>query len=137
MSTKIESDVNRFRQIVRGRVRDELRRHLGQQELIGSQGKRLVSIPVPHLDLPRLVHDPGGQGVGQGEGEPGDGTGAGSESSPHMLEAEFTVDNKVSVRVVVQERVTGQIAYISSGLNANKPIPDFRKSGTGPREAAV
>ncbi len=92
MSTKIESDVNRFRQIVRGRVRDELRRHLGQQELIGRQGKRLVSIPVPHLDLPRLVHDPGGQGVGQGEGEPGDGTGAGSESSPHMLEAEFTVE---------------------------------------------
>ena len=71
MSTKIESDVNRFRQIVRGRVREELRRHLGHQELIGRQGKHLVSIPVPHLELPRLVHDPGGQGVGQGEGEAG------------------------------------------------------------------
>lgn len=92
MSTKIESDVNRFRQIVRGRVREELRRHLGQQELIGRQGKRVVSIPVPHLELPHLVHDPGGRGVGQGEGEAGEGPGAGSEPGRHLLEAEFTVE---------------------------------------------
>ena len=53
--SKIKSDVNRFRQIVRGRVREELRKHLGHQELIARQGKRLVSIPIPHLELPRLV----------------------------------------------------------------------------------
>jgi len=93
LATRIETDLNRFRQIVRGRVREELRKHLGQQELIGRQGKRLVSIPIPHLDLPRFVHDPGGQGVGQGEGE-GDGSGhqAGSEPGRHMLEAEFSIE---------------------------------------------
>jgi hypothetical protein len=93
VSTRIEADLNRFRQIVRGRVRDELRRHLGHQELVGRQGKRLVSIPIPHLDLPRFVHDPGGRGVGQGDG-PGDGAGgqAGSEPGKHVLEAEFTVE---------------------------------------------
>ncbi len=90
MSTRIESDLHRFRQIVRGKVRDELRRHLGQEELFGRAGKRIVSIPVPHLDLPHFVHDPGGQGVGQGEGEPG--SGAGNQPGQHILEAEFTVE---------------------------------------------
>ena len=90
--SKIESDLNRFRQIVRGRVREELRKHLGQQEMIGTEGKRVVSIPVPQLELPRLVHDPGSKGVGQGEGDAGEGTGAGKDPGKHMLEAEFTID---------------------------------------------
>ena len=37
--SRIKSDVNRFRQIVRGKVREELRKHLGRQELIGRDGK--------------------------------------------------------------------------------------------------
>ncbi len=89
---KIESDVTRFRQIVRGRVREELRRHLGRYEMFGKQGDRVVSIPVPHLDLPRFVHDPGGRGLGQGEGEDGAGPGAGDQPGEHLLEAEFTVE---------------------------------------------
>jgi uncharacterized sporulation protein YeaH/YhbH (DUF444 family) len=91
--SRIQSDVNRFRQIVRGRVREELRRHLGQHEMLGKHGKKIVSIPVPHLDLPRFVHDPGGQSVGQGNGEgDGEGTGAGKDPGQHILEAEFTVE---------------------------------------------
>ena len=91
-TNKIESDLNRFRQIVRGRVREELRRHLGHQDMYGRQGKRVVAIPIPHLDLPRFVHDPGGKGLGQGEGEAGSGTGAGKDPGKHVLEAEFSVD---------------------------------------------
>jgi uncharacterized sporulation protein YeaH/YhbH (DUF444 family) len=90
---RIESDVNRFRQIVRGRVREELKKHLGHTELFGRQGGRVVSIPIPHLDLPHFVHDTGGKGVGQGDGE-GDGAGrnAGDKPGQHILEAEFTVE---------------------------------------------
>ena len=90
--SRIKSDVNRFRQIVRGRVREELRRHLGHQELIGRQGKRVVSIPIPQLELPRLAHDPGGQGIGQGNGKSGEGPGAGNVPGQHILEAEFSVE---------------------------------------------
>ena len=90
--SRIQSDVNRFRQIVRGRVREELRKHLGHHELIGQQGKHVVSIPVPQLELPRLVHDPGGQSVGQGEDGAGEGRGAGKDPGQHILEAEFTVE---------------------------------------------
>ena len=90
---RIQSDANRFRQIVRGKVREELRKHLGSQELIGRQGKQVVSIPIPQLELPHCAHDPGGRGVGQGEGE-GDGQGqkAGDKPGKHLLEAEFTVE---------------------------------------------
>ncbi|MCP3980642.1 MAG: DUF444 family protein [bacterium] len=90
--SRIKSDVNRFRQIVRGRVREELRKHLGHQEMIGRQGKRVVSIPIPQLEQPHFVHDPGGQGVGQGDGEGGEGNKAGKDPGQHMLEAEFTVE---------------------------------------------
>ncbi len=89
---RIESNLNRFRQIVRGRVREELRKHLGRQEMIGRQGRRVVSIPVPNLELPRFVHDAGGRGVGQGDGKGGEGPKAGDQPGRHLLEAEFTVD---------------------------------------------
>jgi len=92
--SRIQSDVNRFKQIVRGRVREELRKHLGQQEMFGRKGKNVVSIPIPHLEMPHFVHDPGGgKGVGQGDGE-GDGKGqkAGKDPGQHVLEAEFTVE---------------------------------------------
>jgi uncharacterized sporulation protein YeaH/YhbH (DUF444 family) len=91
--SRIQSDANRFRQIVQGKVRDELRRHLGHQELIGRQGKNVVSIPIPHLEMPRFVHDPGGEGVGQGEGDGtgGQGSGAGKDPGQHILEAEFSI----------------------------------------------
>jgi uncharacterized sporulation protein YeaH/YhbH (DUF444 family) len=95
--SKIQSDVNRFREIVRGRVREELKKHLGHQELVGRQGKHLVSIPIPHLELPHLVHDNGRQGVGQGEGQAGEGPGAGKDPGQHVLEAEFSVEELASM----------------------------------------
>jgi uncharacterized sporulation protein YeaH/YhbH (DUF444 family) len=90
--SRIQTDVNRFKQIVRGRVREELRKHLGRQDMVGKQGKQVVSIPIPHLEMPHFVHDPGGKGVGQGEGDGGDGRKAGNEPGKHMLEAEFSVE---------------------------------------------
>ena len=88
--SRMRTDVNRFRKIVRGKVREELRKHLGQHEMYGRQGKHVVSIPVPQLELPRFVHDPGGRGVGQGEG--GGGPKAGNAPGSHILEAEFSVE---------------------------------------------
>lgn len=103
MALKIDTDVGRFRQIVRGKVRDELRRFMTRGEMIGKKGRNLVSIPLPRVDLPRFVHSPGGQRhVGQGEGQPGDvlgpagqpgdGTGkAGNLPGEHILEVELSV----------------------------------------------
>ena len=81
---RIESDRARFREIVRGRIRQDLRKYLSTGELIGRAGERAVSIPLPQIELPRFVFgdNPRGGGAGDGEGsessdgEPTEGEGA-------------------------------------------------------------
>jgi sporulation protein YhbH len=102
MILSIEQDANRFRQIVRGQVKHQLRKFISNGELIGRQGKDLVSIPVPQIDLPHFRFGSPSQGVGQGEGEigtpigrgdPKDGEGqAGDQPGDHILEVELTMD---------------------------------------------
>lgn len=104
MALKIDTDVGRFREIVRGKVRDELKRFMSRGEMLGRKGKNVVSIPLPRIDTPRFVHSPGGQQhVGQGDGEEGtvlgpsgqqgDGSGkAGNLPGQHILEVEMTIE---------------------------------------------
>jgi hypothetical protein len=97
---KIEQDHGRFRQIVRGRIKQELRKYISRGELIGKQGERLVSIPVSSIDLPsfRFGDNPGGVGQGEGDaGSPVDGQGenagnAGDTPGQHLLEVEVTLE---------------------------------------------
>jgi uncharacterized sporulation protein YeaH/YhbH (DUF444 family) len=102
MILSIEQDVNRYDQIVRGKVRQNLRKYITNNQLIGRQGKHMVSIPIPTIELPRFQFaDPNG-GVGQGEGEEGDPIGqgqpgsgkgkAGDKPGAHILEVEFTLE---------------------------------------------
>lgn len=99
MVQKIERDVNRFRQIVRGRIKQDLRKYLSHGEMIGKQGRDLVSIPLPQLDIPHFRYgDKGNGGVSSGEGEDGqpvgpgqqgDGSGqAGNSPGGHILEVD-------------------------------------------------
>jgi hypothetical protein len=69
----IESDLERFRQIVKGRVRKDLKRYISSGEMIARQGDRLVSVPLPEIAIPRLRYGPNPTGgIGQGEGDPGE-----------------------------------------------------------------
>jgi uncharacterized sporulation protein YeaH/YhbH (DUF444 family) len=72
-------------------------------ELIGKQGKDLVTIPVPTIDIPHFRFGERSQGgVGQGEGDPGDplspgdgepGSGqAGQGEGQHLLEVDVSLD---------------------------------------------
>ena len=101
---RMERDRARFREIVRGRLRQDLRKYLSTSELLGRQGKRTISIPVPQIELPRFrFGDNRGQGVGQGRGDNGDsadgdsqdGEGAGTageHAGHHILEVEVELD---------------------------------------------
>src|SRR5207245_11619238 len=99
---KIERDHQRFRKIVRGKVKSNLSKYISRGEMIGQKGKDLVSIPLPQIDIPQFRYgQKGSAGVGQGEGDPGtplgppqpgDGHGAGSEPGGHILEVELTVE---------------------------------------------
>lgn len=103
MILNIESDLNRFRNIVRGQVRKDLKRYMSSGEMIGKQGDKLVRIPLPEISVPRLRYGKNESGgVGQGEGEEGDtvagaGTEAGDQPGEHTLEAEMTLDELAEI----------------------------------------
>jgi hypothetical protein len=103
MVLRIDRDAARFRQILRGRIRANLRKYITHSEMIGRKGRNLVSIPVPQLDVPHFRYGRNQGGVGQGEGEIGqpigrasdDGSGsgqAGDEPGQHVLEVEVSLD---------------------------------------------
>ncbi len=102
MAQKIDQDVARFKQIVRGKVKKELRKYVSQGELIGKKGKDLVSIPIPRITIPRFIYGENQKGgVGQGQGgegdsvQPGEGEGAsqaGSAPGEHVMEVEVSFE---------------------------------------------
>jgi uncharacterized sporulation protein YeaH/YhbH (DUF444 family) len=100
----IENDLNRFRQIVKGKVRKDLKRYMASGEIIGKQGDKLVSIPLPEINIPRLRYGKNqAGGVGQGEGDegekvegPGEGQ-AGDSAGEHLLEAEITLEELAEI----------------------------------------
>jgi len=109
VSLRIDQDHSRFRNIVRGRIRQNLRKYISKGELLGRQGKDIVSIPIPHIDIPKLrFGDKQQGGVAQGDGKPGDalsgspqdgdGEGkAGDQAGDHPLEVELTLDELADI----------------------------------------
>ena len=70
MSQKIDHDVQRFRKIVRGKVKSNLGKYITRGEMIGKKGKDLVSIPLPQIEIPQFrFGSKGSGGVGQGPGQ--------------------------------------------------------------------
>lgn len=107
MVLKIEKDHQRFRQIVKGRIRDDLRKFLTKGELIGKEGKHLISIPVRGIELPHFRYGDNSQGVGTGDGkegeivgkgQPGSGrTQGGTEPGQHLMEVDLTLDELADI----------------------------------------
>ena len=109
MVQRINHDHSRFRQIVRGRIRDNLRKYITHGEMIGRKGRELVSIPLPQLDLPHFRFGQNGSGgVGQGEGEVGQALGpgqeqgqgagqAGNEPGQHLREVEVSLEELAEI----------------------------------------
>ncbi len=107
MALKIEQDHSRFRQIVRGKIKENLRKYISHEELIGRKGKDLVSIPVPQIDIPTFRFAPRSQGgVGQGDGEVGtpiaaddgeDSGEAGNQPGEHVLEVDISLEELAEI----------------------------------------
>lgn len=108
MGLKIEQDLSRFNKIVRGKIKKELGKFISSGEMIGKQGKKLVSIPIPRIDIPHFKFTDKQQGgVGQGDGDVGDAVGqgdgeegseqAGSEAGQHILEVDVNFEELVEL----------------------------------------
>src|SRR3984957_13487948 len=103
MILKIEKDHQRFRQIVKGRIRDDLRKFLTKGELIGKEGKHLISIPVRGVDLPHFRYGDNSQGVGAGDGKEGESVGkgqgkqGGTDPGQHIMEVDLSLDELADI----------------------------------------
>ncbi len=108
MGQKIEQDLQRFRKIVRGKVKSNLSKYISRGEMIGKKGNDLVSIPMPSINTPQFRYgNKGGGGVGVGDGQPGqpltqpqDGDGdpqAGDQPGGHILEVDLTMEELADI----------------------------------------
>ncbi len=110
MDHPIKRDHARFRKIVKGRVRDNLRKYVSQGQQIIPKGDDKFTIPMPSIDIPRFrfgdkSQGGTGQGDGQagdpvdgkpGEGEPGEGE-AGEGEGNKELEVEMGIDELAKI----------------------------------------
>jgi uncharacterized sporulation protein YeaH/YhbH (DUF444 family) len=101
----IKRDHARFRKIVKGKIRDNLRKYISQGQQIIPKGNDQFKVPMPSIDIPRFKfggESEGGTGQGDGqqgdpvdgkpgEGEPGQGE-AGEGEGLKELEVEMGVD---------------------------------------------
>ena len=77
MPQRIAEDHYRYRQIIGGQVRDDLKGLITSGGFTRQRpnGRGKMSVNIPEIDLPRIVHGRAGEGVGKGEGEVGDTVG--------------------------------------------------------------
>lgn len=94
----IKNDHNRFKNIIKGKLKKSLKDYIQNGQRIVQKGKDTFSVPMPRIDQPRFTHGYGkkqgvgqgdGQGDGQGQGKPGQGE-AGNQEGDKLLEAQFT-----------------------------------------------
>lgn len=107
MSLKIKQDHARFRDIVRGRIKRNLKKYIQKGEMVGKKGKDFITIPIPTIDIPHFRYGEKQQGgVGQGEGDPGDplspqegqgGGQAGSGEGQHLLEVDVSLEELADI----------------------------------------
>lgn len=102
----IKENRSRFRDIIKGKVRDNLKKYISQTSMTGKKENDLVSIPIHSIDIPNFRFGKGDseKGVGQGgesgdgkDGKPGQGQKAGNESGEHGLETEFTINELAQI----------------------------------------
>lgn len=73
MDHPIKRDHARFRKIVKGRIRDSLKKYVSQGEMPLPKGDGSFKIPMPQIETPRFKFGDKQQGgMGQGEGKEGD-----------------------------------------------------------------
>ena len=101
----ILEDHSRFKDIVRGRIKENFKKYVSHGEMIGKRENEFVKIPVPSIDIPHFRYGPKQQGgVGQGDGKAGDGAGdpngqgqAGNTPGQHVLEVEISMEELADI----------------------------------------
>src|SRR6266446_437044 len=98
MGLRIHNDHARFNDVIRGRIKKNLKNYIKSGEFISKQGNEKITVPISRIDLPHFKYlDKSQGGVGQGKGDSGDALSknnsgeekkAGQDASEHALEVE-------------------------------------------------
>ena len=73
MRKRIRKDVERYKRIVRGEIRQNLKDLIESGEIVGQKGNDIVKVPVKSIKIPEFRYDPRDSGgIGAGDGEVGD-----------------------------------------------------------------
>ena len=132
----IQEDHNRFKDIVRGKIKENFKKYVSHGEMIGRQEKEYVKIPIPRIDIPRFKYGPKQSGgVGQGEGKPGDALGsdgeqtgeAGNKPGEHVLEVDVSIEELADI---LGEEL--ELPRIEPKGNKKTDISRVRYSGLAP-----
>lgn len=133
----IQEDHNRFRDIIKGRIKEDFKKYVSHGEMIGKREKEFVRIPIPHIEIPTFKYGPKQRGgVGQGSGQPGDSLGgdpdsgqgqAGDTPGEHLLEVDITIDELAEIL-----GETLELPRIQPKGNKNAEVKRNKYSGLAP-----
>ena len=95
----VKEDHKRFQSIIRGLIRQDFKKYISYDKLMGRQEDQFVKIPIPFIEIPRFRYGaPQESGVGQGSGEPDEGVeGPGNQPQAGQKEGEHTIEVEVSL----------------------------------------
>lgn len=106
----IDGDHSRFKKIIRGKIKEDFKKYITHEEMIGRQEDEFVKIPIPKIKIPKFIYGPKQSGgVGQGQGQAGDsldpsdqqGSGAegeaGNNEGEHHLEVEMSFEELAEI----------------------------------------
>jgi len=110
MDHPIKRDHSRFRKIVKGKIRDNLRKYVSGGEMPVPKGDGTFKIPMPQIETPRFKFgekSQGGMGQGDGqqgdpvdgqpgEGEPGEGE-VGNQAGNKELEVDLSLEELAAI----------------------------------------
>jgi uncharacterized sporulation protein YeaH/YhbH (DUF444 family) len=124
MDHPIKRDHARFRKIIKGKIRNGLRKYISSGEMPVSKGKGNYTIPMPSIETPRFKFGERQQGgVGQGDGKPGDSVdGKEGEGQPGQGEAgEGEGKKELEVELSLEE--------LASILGEELALPNIQPKG--------
>ena len=115
MDHPIKRDHGRFKKIVKGKIREGLKKYVSGREMIIPKGDGKFKIPMPQIDTPRFKFGNKSQGgLGQGEGKPGESIGdsgqpqIGGEEAKQAGQAEGKKELEVELSEIELAQILGE-----------------------------
>lgn len=143
----MDSDRSRFKKIIRGKIKQELKNFISDNDLITRKGEKTVKIPLPQIDVPIFSFgDNNGSGCGNGDGKVGDeaegqggekdgSKGAGNTEGEHSLEMDVSLNELADL--LGEELCLPNIKFKGTGLTTHTDTRYSSLNSEGPEALHV